>query len=105
MNKFYVYDSPADVTTGPYATIEEAYEDANEQLAVYRAYAATDGWGLDVGDLCIYEVPAEFNPKEEELSDFLLRSNNVETDHRYLTDDGEPIDGFDYVCDMVMSKP
>lgn len=101
MAKFYV-DDMNDGTTGPYASIDEAMEDAAESLKAYRANARLDGWGLEGGDLCIFSLPDDFDPDEEEIREGKLVAKNVEFDRREVPVDEVAYVGYDYTCDMRM---
>jgi hypothetical protein len=98
MAKFYVDDSN-NQTTGPYATLEEALEDANENLSYYRGMARHDGWDLAEGDLSIFELPDDFDGEEDDPREGKLVAKVVETDKQPLE---EPYGGFEYTCDMRM---
>lgn len=99
MSKYFVDDVNAD-TTGPYDTIEEALEDANENLKHYRASARYDGWDLAEGDLSILEVPDDFDAEEDDPREGKLVAKVVEFDSQPVPE-GEGY-GFDYSCDMRM---
>lgn len=93
---FYVEDDNVG-TIGKFPTLQAALNQADYELAQYRKHA-DEGWGVDAGGLCVLLADED----AEDCREGERMALCVETDVQYETEDGEPISGFDYICNMAM---